>query len=90
MKCLIDLKKKNPSIEYGDILIYSENKAFLIVYEHMSHSEANAIQIFNNGNKELGSIDCSNKSIESLIEELYKKYGEPIKIVNIKDVSISF
>jgi hypothetical protein len=55
----------------------------------MSDTEARAIQIFNNGNEELGVIDYSGSDIKKLVNNIKQMFGEPLMIVNIKDVSIS-
>lgn len=89
MECLINLEDEKPEIKYGDILIYSRCQAYLIVEDYTSDVVAKAIQIFNNGNEELGMIDYSGETLDILIDALFRDFGKPVKIVNIKDVLIS-
>jgi hypothetical protein len=89
MKCLSKIEDQNSNIKYGDILIYSNCQAYLILRNFSSEKEALSLQIFNNGNEELGEADYSAEDIETLLDKLYNNYGIPKRIVNIKDVSIS-
>lgn len=83
MICLNKIQIQN--INTGDVLIYSEQKAYLIVE---SDIEFSAIQIFNNGNEELGYINYYDTNLKDLIYRITKDYGIPKKIVNIKDVKV--
>jgi|688.fasta_scaffold127756_6 hypothetical protein len=76
-------------ISTGDILIFSESKAFLIIEDnHNTKVTYCATQIFNNGNEKLGFVNYSNYSIDLLYYSLKKDYGVPLKIIPISRVSI--
>jgi hypothetical protein len=90
MKCLTKVINSKDNIQYGDILVYSDVQAFLLMHDFSDEYEAKAIQIFNNGNDELGQIDYSGKYIDELVDKIYKNFGKPEKIINIKDASVQF
>ena len=87
MKCLNRIGVNLGEVDVGDILIYSDCKAFLII---QNKEEYIASQIFNNGSERLGYIDYSDEVLRILINKLSHDFGLPEKIINISDVSISF
>lgn len=73
-------------INIGDVIIFSDSDAFMIV---KSDTEFSAIQLLNNGNRELGLIDYTDTSIYKLRDRLLHDYGVPKNIVHMKDIYLS-
>jgi hypothetical protein len=88
MKCLSKIINRNTGIKVGDILIFSNSKAFLILSGYI-HYDYMAVQIFNNGNEELGNITYCDDDINDLEEQLTGDFGKYI-VKNMRDVSITF
>lgn len=86
MECLTEVKEK-VSIEAGDILIYSKNIGFLIIE---TDTEFIAIQNFNNSNERLGISRYYGISANKVVEDIIRAYGDYSKIINIKDMQVSF
>jgi hypothetical protein len=73
-------------IDIGDIFIFSDCNAFMISKLEDLYL---ATQLLNNGNRELGFVDYSDKNIYKLKERLCHDYGTPKNIVHMKDVNLS-
>lgn len=78
---------ENKEIKIGDILFFSDCDAFLILNDY---EKFYAVQLLNNGNRELGRIDYSDTSITKLEDKLIRDYGKIIKIINMDNVHLGF
>lgn len=83
MKLITNIEKE---INLGDIIIFSECNAFMIVRTDI---EFLAIQLLNNGNRDLGYADYTDTSIYKLRDRLISDYGTPKNIVHMRDVNLS-
>lgn len=85
MKLITSIESES-QIKLGDIIIFSDCNAFMIVKTDI---EFLAIQILNNENRELGYADYTDVSIYKLRDRLIHDYGIPKKIAHMTDVNIS-
>ncbi|MFC0903703.1 hypothetical protein ACFHWD_03240 [Clostridium sp. MT-14] len=87
MECLTEVKKK-VSIKAGDVLLYSKTKAFLIIE---TNDKFIGTQIFNNnGYYHLGFSNYYNISANKVAEDIIRENGDYIRVINLKDMKVSF